>query len=149
MKDERHAAILELVHARRVHSQEELRRLLNEKGLSVTQATLSRDLRELRIAKVPGAGGESYYAPAPEAADEPPALESLLSQLMVSVDGVGHLIVLRTVKGAANAVAEAIDLEAWPEILGTLAGDDTILVVIRDEAGRGPLIRRLEELGSQ
>ncbi len=149
MKAERHAAILETIHANRVNSQEELRRLLSAKNFRVTQTTLSRDLRELRVAKVPGAGGPSYYAPAPDSSADSPGLESLLPQLMLSVEGVGNLVVLRTVTGAAQAVAEAIDLVDFPEIMGTVAGDDTILIVIREEAQRNPLLRRLSAIGGR
>ena len=148
MKEERHAAILGLVRASRLHSQEELRRLLGDRGFSVTQATLSRDLRELRVAKVPGVGSESYYAPAPEAIGERPDLGSILPQLMVGVEGVGNLIVLKTVTGAAQVVAEAIDLEDWPEAMGTIAGDDTILMVVRDERQLKPLVGRIRGIAS-
>lgn len=139
----RHDAILELIRTRRVHSQDELRRLLRERGLDVTQATLSRDLRELRVAKLPHATGESFYAIASDSEEPALALERLLPHLLVSADGVGNMIVVKTLAGGAQAVAEAIDLEGWPEILGSVAGDDTILLVIR-EAGQGPaLIERL------
>ncbi len=142
MKEKRQAAVLELVRTRRVRSQEELRRLLRTQGFRVTQATLSRDLRELRVAKVPHTEGESYYAVS-DAGEESPSLTRLLPHLLVSADGVGNLVVAKTLAGGAQAVAEAIDLEAWPEVLGTVAGDDTILIVVRRASDREPLIRRV------
>ncbi len=142
-KKKRHEAILELIRTRRVHSQDELRRLLRERGLAVTQATLSRDLRELRVAKLPRSSGESFYTTASDADEPAPALERLLPHLLVSADGVGNLIVVKTLAGGAQAVAEAIDLEDWPEILGSVAGDDTILLVIREQELRPALIERL------
>lgn len=148
MKRERHHAILSLVRARRVHSQEELRRLLAERGFEVTQGTLSRDLRELRIIKVPEPEGRSYYAPTPETERESPGLEHLLPQLMTGAEGVGNLLVVKTLAGGAQAVAEAIDLADWPEILGTVAGDDTILVVLREVDAREAVRGRLEALAA-
>lgn len=148
-KRKRHTAILELIRARRVHSQDELRLLLRERGFDVTQATLSRDLRELRVAKVPHGQGESYYAAPSDAEDVAPALERLLPHLLVSADGVGNLVVVKTAPGGAQAVAEAFDLEAWPEVLGTVAGDDTILLVLREPGGRSSLIRRIERLAGR
>lgn len=145
-KRKRQRAIMDLIRTRRVHSQDELRKLLQDQGIDVTQATLSRDLREMRIAKLPRAEGESYYA-ASESEAASPDLERLLPHLMVSADGVGNLIVVKTLVGGAQAVGEAIDMEEWPEIIGTLAGDDTILVIIRDEEDREALIERIERLG--
>lgn len=145
MKRERHAAILELIRSRKVRSQEELRRLLGKRGFRVTQATLSRDLRELRVVKVPHAEGETYYAAPSET--EAPALDRLLPQMLVSLDGVQNLLVVKTVAGGAQAVGEAIDWEEWPEVLGTLAGDDTILLVLRRARERAVIARRLREIG--
>lgn len=146
-KRKRQQAVLDVIRKSRVHSQDELRQLLLERGIDVTQATLSRDLHELRIAKLPRAEGESFYAAPAESVMASPDLESLLPHLMVSAEGVGNLIVVKTLVGGAQAVAEAIDMEDWPEVLGTLAGDDTILVIIRDAAGRDALIERIDRLG--
>lgn len=129
-KRDRHELILEVVHENRVNSQEGLRALLLERGTDVTQATLSRDIRELRLVKVPGADGGHQYA-VPEDWEGTPPLESLLPALFQSAEGVDHLLVVRTMKGGAQTVAAGIDWEEWPEVLGTLAGDDTILLVLR------------------
>jgi transcriptional regulator of arginine metabolism len=130
-KRERHQQILEVIRKHRVTSQEALRELLHDRGTDVTQATLSRDMRELRLVKVPGADGVGFYF-SPEEWESTPSLESLLPALFQSADGVEHLLVIRTMKGGAQTVAAAIDWEEWPEVLGTLAGDDTILIILRD-----------------
>jgi transcriptional regulator of arginine metabolism len=146
MKTKRHGAILRLVRAKRIHSQEQLRALLEAEGIEVTQATLSRDLHELRLPKVTEADGTVHYAPPPEGEVLHPSLEQLLPALLVSVDGVGNQLVLRTPAGSANAVGSAIDAQEWKEVVGTIAGDDTILVIARSEKARRTLAARLERL---
>lgn len=146
MKRDRHKAILDLIRGRRVKSQEELRRLLARKGLRVTQATLSRDLRELRVVKVPAADGDTHYALPSELEEETPALDRLLPHLLVALDGVQNLLVVKTLRGGAQPVAEAIDWEEWPEVVGTLAGDDTILVILRRSRDRAAVARRLQAI---
>ena len=146
-KHERQAAILELVASHVVGSQEELRKLLLARGMDVTQATLSRDLRDLHLARVSEAGGARYVLPeslAPD--DDKPLLGNLLPQLFSRVDGVGELIVLHTVASGAQPIAEAIDQEEFPEVLGTIAGDDTILIVTRSVAARLTLTEHLRSL---
>jgi transcriptional regulator of arginine metabolism len=146
-KRKRHAAILELVDAAPIGSQEELRVLLRARGWDVTQSTLSRDLRELRLARVPTPGGVRYaVADGALSSAARPALDALLPQLLTRVDGVGELIVLRTVPGGAQPVASALDGEAWPDVLGTVGGDDTILVVCRSSVARERLESRLRKL---
>ncbi|MFC1575214.1 arginine repressor [Gemmatimonadota bacterium] len=130
-KGDRQGAVLDIIRTRRVTSQMELRDLLAEDGIEVTQATLSRDLRELRLVKVPGADGGHHYS-LPEEWEHTPALETLLPTLFLSAEGAGNLLVVRTMTGGAQAVALGIDWEEWPEVLGTIAGDDTILLVLRD-----------------
>jgi len=146
-KRKRQAAILYLVEDRLVGSQEELRGFLHERGWDVTQSTLSRDLRELRLARVPTPDGVRYaVADGSVSASARPALDSLLPQLLTRVDGVGELIVLRTVPGGAQPVASALDGESWPDVLGTIGGDDTILVVTRSSGARERIERRLRKL---
>ena len=146
-KRKRHAAILELVEARPVGSQEELRGYLREQGWEVTQSTLSRDLRELRLARVPTPDGVRYaIADGALSSAARPALDALLPQLLTRVDGVGELIVVRTVPGGAQPVASALDGESWPDVLGTVGGDDTILVVCRSAVARERIERRLRKL---
>lgn len=142
-KRERQAAILELVREHRVTSQEELRSLLSERRIEVTQATLSRDLRDLRLVKVPGAEGTPHYS-LPDEWEHTPPLETLLPTLFLSAEGTRNLLVVRTMTGSAQAVALGIDWEEWPEVLGTIAGDDTILVICREEEHVPLVARRLE-----
>lgn len=143
-KLDRHAAIKQLVQTRRVASQEQLRELLETRGFDVTQATLSRDVRELRLLKVHDSEGGHYTLP-PEAWDQSPVLERLLPALFIGAEGTGNLLVVRTMVGGAQAVAEAIDAEEWPEVLGTLAGDNTVLLILRDADQLRGVQRRLED----
>ena len=142
-KRERQSTIRELIIGRAVSSQEELRRLLLQRGWDVTQSTLSRDLREMRVARVPDTDGPRYaVTDAPEETGRP-GLDALLPSLFARVDGVGELAVLRTVPGGAQSIAVALDSENLPDVLGTIAGDDTILIVCRSSAARERLVRRL------
>lgn len=145
-KTERHAAILELIGAHDVASHEQLRGLLSARGIAATQATLSRDLRELGIVRVPGDSGPRYSRPEAAVASDVPDLETLLPQLFSRVDGVGELIVLHTLASGAQPVSEAIDALAWKEVLGTVAGENTILVICRSQEARKTVTLRLTEL---
>ena len=146
-KRARHAVILELIEARPVATQEDLRRLLRQRGLDVTQSTLSRDVHELRLARVPTGDGVRYArAEATDSEEARPSLETLVPQLVTSLDGVAELLVIRTPPGSAQTVARALDSERVPDVLGTIAGDDTILMVCRSAAARERLGRRLAAL---
>jgi transcriptional regulator of arginine metabolism len=147
-KTERHAAVLELIGAHQVGSQEELRKLLGKRGIDVTQATLSRDLRELGIVRVPGEGGARYALPETVVGESIPAVESLLPRFFSSVDGVGELIVLKTLASGAQPVSEAIDSAGWREVVGTIAGENTILVICRSAQARQEIVLRLTELAA-
>jgi transcriptional regulator of arginine metabolism len=148
-KRARQATIRELIEAREVGSQEELRKLLRQRGWDVTQATLSRDLRELGVARVSTPEGARYtLAAGGPLTDENPVLEAVLPPLFRTVDGVGELLVIRTVPGGAQPIARAIDAESWPDILGTLAGDDTILLICRSSTARDRLVRRIKTLAA-
>ena len=146
----RQAAILDLIASHVVGSQEDLRQLLLGRGMDVTQATLSRDLRDLHLARISESGGVRYVLPeslTPD--DDKPLLANLLPQLFSRVDGVGELVVLHTVASGAQPIAEAIDQEEFPEVLGTIAGDDTILIVTRSAAARATLTDRLLALAEE
>jgi transcriptional regulator of arginine metabolism len=145
-RQHRHAAIRELVQSHRVASQEQLRELLLERGVDVAQATLSRDIRELRLVKVTDAEGRPLYKLPPDAWDNAPPLARLLPTLFVGAEGTGNLLVIKTLAGGAQAVAEAIDWEEWPEVLGSIAGDDTILIIVRDPERTDAVRQRVEEL---
>lgn len=145
-KSDRQAAIRELIAAHDVGSQEELRRLLRQRGWDVTQSTLSRDLRDMRLARVPTEDGMRYMLTDAGEGEQRMVLDVLLPQLFAYVDGVGELLVLHTLRGAAQTIAEAIDEEDWPDVIGTIAGDDTILIICRSSAARERLTRRIRTL---
>jgi transcriptional regulator of arginine metabolism len=146
VKPQRHAAILDLVRTQRIPSQEVLRERLSARGFEVAQATLSRDIRELRLVKVPGEEGGSHYTVPADVTDPTPTLARLLPALYLGSDGVGNLLIVKTLTGGAQPIAVAIDWEEWPEVVGTLAGDDTILLVLRAAEHLPAITRRLEEL---
>jgi transcriptional regulator of arginine metabolism len=148
-KRERQSAILEIVNSRLVSSQEDLRKLLLHRGWDVTQATLSRDLRELRLARVPTPEGARYAVTDGTIEESRVALETLLPQLFLRIDGVSDMIVLRTVPGGAQPIAAALDGESWSDILGTVGGDDTILIVCRSQVARDRVLRRLKSLAGE
>jgi transcriptional regulator of arginine metabolism len=147
MKTQRHAAIMRIVRRDHVESQEHLRALLKAEGYEVTQATLSRDLRLLGLAKVADGGRGSRYSAPPEAgAGIRPHLEQLLPTLLVSLDAVGPFLVVKTATGAAQPLAVAVDGAGWPELIGTIAGDDTLLLITKNERNRRAIHVRLKEL---
>ncbi len=145
-KKRRQQVILEIVAAQPVASQEELRQRLDDRGFAVTQSTLSRDLRELRLARIPSPQGARYASPDSLGEDHRTALEDVLPQFFASVDGVGELLVLKTIPGGAQPIAEAIDAQAFPDVLGTIAGENTILVICRSATARDRLERRFERV---
>jgi len=146
VKPQRHAAILDIVRQERVPSQEALRELLAARGFDVAQATLSRDIRELGLVKVPDESGGSIYTVPADVTDPTPTLSRLLPTLYLGADGVGNLLVVKTLIGGAQPVAVAIDWEEWPEVVGTIAGDDTILLILREPEHAALITHRLEEL---
>ena len=147
----RHARIVELIRGRAVRSQTELADLLAAEGIQVTQATLSRDLEELGAVKVRGTDGKPPVYVIPEdgrppllpATQAPARLVRLLRELLTGTDYSGNLVVLRTPPGAAQFLASALDRSGLPEVVGTIAGDDTILVVARESVGGAELAARL------
>lgn len=145
-KRDRQQAIVRLVGTRQISSQEELKRLLAADGLAVTQATLSRDLRDLGVMRAPGDNGARYMLPEMVTDEAKPSLEILLPQLFSRIDGVAELIVLHTLPSGAQPIAEAVDAQGWPEVMGTLAGENTILIVCRSPAARIALTDRLLDL---
>jgi transcriptional regulator of arginine metabolism len=146
LKPQRHSEILDIVRHNRVSSQEVLRELLARRGFEVAQATLSRDIRELGLVKVPDEdGGSAYMVPA-HVTDPTPTLERLLPALFVGSDGVQNLLIVKTLAGGAQPIAVALDWEEWPEIVGTIAGDDTILVILRTAEHFDTVRRRLDGL---
>lgn len=145
-KRSRQQAILELVAARPVASQEELRLHLRQRGIGVTQSTLSRDLRELRLARIPTPDGPRYASPEAGNGEARTTLESVLPQFHVSHDGVGELLVIKSIPGGAQPIAEAIDSQTYPEVLGTIAGENTVLVICRSAGGRETMERLIRRI---
>ena len=150
MKTQRHAAILRIVRRDTVGSQEQLRELLRAEGFEVTQATLSRDIKELGLLKrssdgayQPGAAGA-----APSTATAMGALARALTEYLVHIEPVQQLIVLRTGAGQAQLLGLAIDRARLDEVVGTLAGDDTILVIARDPKSAQSVVKKLRDLAS-
>ncbi|MGC9970336.1 MAG: ArgR family transcriptional regulator [Bryobacteraceae bacterium] len=139
-KSYRQGQILKLIHGRRIHTQEELAHALKQTGISATQVTLSRDIHELRLAKT----SEGYRQLAQEPAG--PGFALLAAEFVQDVRVAQNLVVLRTSPGNANTVAAGLDREEWPEVVGTLAGDDTVLVVLPDCATAETVRRRLLEI---
>ncbi len=144
-KHERHNAIRELIAQRPIASQDELRRKLVRRGFDVTQATLSRDIHELRIYK----GPNGYALPNGNGHDEQddlPDVEEVMSSFGLKVKQAQNQLVLVTTAGSAQPVALAIDHEDWPEVVGTLAGDDTVLIICPDQKRATSLADRLEKI---
>lgn len=145
-KPQRQATILRIVRSHRVTSQEVLRRLLADEGFDVAQGTLSRDIREMGLVKTPDPDGTAAYTVPPDAVDPTPSLARLLPTLYVGLDGVDNFLVLHTLTGGAQPVAAALDHQEWDEVLGTIAGDDTILIILRHRKHRDAVATRLHQL---
>jgi transcriptional regulator of arginine metabolism len=141
-KAARQKAILELLHRGPVESQEELQGFLAKRGFEAGQATLSRDIRELGLVKT----SDGYSAGRGTTIVEPvlPSVSRLVREFVVDVRLAQNLIVLKTSVGSAQPVAAAVDAEDWPEVVGTLAGDDTILVISPDNRTAQQLVRRIQ-----
>jgi transcriptional regulator of arginine metabolism len=145
MKARRQGVILELVDREPLHSQEELRRRLHRRGIKATQATISRDIQTLGLVKRAGDG--AYQRPDADAsnpATAQSALEHATAEFLRHVERVRQLVVLRTGAGQAQPLALAIDRARLREAVGTIAGDDTILLVARDDRRAAAIVKRLE-----
>jgi transcriptional regulator of arginine metabolism len=150
MKARRQAIILELIDRVALHSQEQLRRRLHQRGFDATQATISRDIKELGLVKRAGDG--AYQRAEADAANPEAALAALeraASEFLRRIDRVQQLVVLRTGRGQANALAETIDRAQLSEAVGTIGGDDTILVIARDARRAVALAKRLERFAGR
>ena len=151
MKVQRLNAIREVLARTPVASQDELRRKLRRRGIHVTQATLSRDMHELRLFKGPGGyslpnGHGSNGAAIETEDDQPPALAEMIDSFGLRVRRAMNQVVLSTVMGGAQPVAAAMDREGWPEVVGTIAGDDTVLVICADRRHAGEVEARLRTM---
>jgi transcriptional regulator of arginine metabolism len=149
MKQLRQQQIRQLLEARPIRTQHELAAALRERGFRVTQATVSRDVGELGLRKVMREGVQAYAVPdsappAERATDE--RLRQLLTDLPVQIEPAGLLLVVRAVPGSAHAIAAALDRIAWPEVVGSIAGDDTVFIAVADGAALERIVRRLERV---
>ena len=146
-KGQRHMRIREIITNNEIETQDELVDALKETGYNVTQATVSRDIKELHLVKVPLPDGRYKYSlPADQRFNPLQKLQRALSDAFVSIDGVSHFLMLKSLPGNGNAIAVLIDLLEWPEILGTLSGDDTILIICRREEDREIVKERILDL---
>lgn len=151
MKDQRLNAIRELVSSSPVASQDELRRRLRRLGIRATQATLSRDIHELRLSKGPGGytlpnGHHDVGAAAPDEDSSQPSLAEMINSFALRVCHAMNQVVVGTVTGGAQPVAAALDRAEWPEVVGTIAGDDTVLIVCPDQRLAGGVEARLKAM---
>ena len=147
MKAKRQALIREIVEAQSIQTQEELAEALRAHGMVVTQATVSRDIREMHLLKVLAEDGSYRYATM-EKSDSGmnDRLIRMLSDSVVEMNSANNLIVIHTLPGSAHVAGEAVDSLHWPEVLGTIAGDNTILVIARSNEDVEPVLRRFRAL---
>ncbi len=144
----RQEAIRRLVQEKRLSTQGELVKELTKEGFSATQATVSRDILEMRLQKIRTSHGSIYVLPQTGIAEEIEHLQRMLSDFVNAITRAGNLVVVKTSPGAAQGVAAALDNTRWVEIVGTIAGDDTILLIAADNKGSRMITRRLEKLKS-
>jgi len=142
MKQQRHTVIRELIAKAPIASQDELRRKLAGRGFHVTQATLSRDIHELRLSK--GPDGYSLSNGADHEDESLPGIRDVLESFGLEVRQAGNLLVLITTTGGAQPIAAGIDYEDWDEVVGTIAGDDTVLIICPDVEQATQLKTRIE-----
>jgi transcriptional regulator of arginine metabolism len=146
MKQQRQRAIRDLVAQRPVRTQQELASALRERGFQTTQATVSRDVAELGLIKVPREGTQAYALPPRLVEAETSGedrLRKLLADLPVEVRAAGLLLIVRTLPGSAHAIAAALDRARWPEVAGSIAGDDTLFIAFPDRGSLQRIKRRL------
>ena len=148
MKQDRHAVILHLIDTEDIETQTQLAQRLAEMNIPVTQATVSRDIKDLKLVKAPNGKGGSKYVVSDSAGSEniSERLTRIFVNSVLSAAYSNNIIVLRTLSGSANAAAEAVDSMNLPEILGTMAGDNTIFIVVKDNADAPNLTQRFLEM---
>ena len=146
MKQKRQMRIIELINHNAIETQEELALRLREEGFTVTQATVSRDIRELNLSKVPGADGRQKYALLSGDGQLNDKYVRMIHDGLISMEPAGNLLVMKTVSGMAMAVAAAVDAMHFSEIVGSIAGDDTIMAATRSNQEAADLKNRINEL---
>lgn len=146
-KAKRHIKIRELISEYDIETQDELVDRLKELGFNVTQATVSRDIKELRLIKIPSSSGKYKYSlPTKQRYDVEEKLKRRLMESFVSIDHAANFIVLKTLPGNANAIGALIDELDWEEIMGTICGDDTCLILCRTEKKTKTVFKRLNDM---
>ena len=147
MKNARQAMILNLVNEREIRTQEELAEILREQGVNVTQATVSRDIKELRLLKILSPSGGYRYATSEQAEHGiSERFVRLFTDSVLSIESAGNIVVIRTLSGAAAVAGEAIDGMRWEEILGSISGDNTIFVVVRTPEEATLVVNKFKEI---
>ncbi len=147
MINSRRKAIIELIKTFDISTQEELTEKLVEKGFNVSQATISRDINELNLIKIEGVNKKLKYAIVENISKNlSPQLINLFKQITVSIESANNLIVLKTISGNASAAGMAIDAIKFPQIIGTVAGDDTLLIITKTSADAEIVVKGLEQL---
>jgi transcriptional regulator of arginine metabolism len=140
----RHAAIRDALTSHSISNQDELRRVLFKRGHRVTQATLSRDIHELGLVKT--AEGYQFASDEGSGSSWLPSVERLIHEFVYEAKTAQNIVVVKTSAGSAQPVAAALDAEGWPEVVGTVGGDDTVFVVAPDSKGAEKLLGRIQEL---
>lgn len=148
MKSKRHATILELISRYEIDTQEELLRLLNENGFKVTQATVSRDIKDIKLVKVQSANGGYKYSvnTSTDKVDMSFKFHAVFSESVTEIDFAENIVVIKCYVGMANAACAALDSIHWNGVVGTIAGDDTILCVMRSRASAIDFMGQLQKL---
>ncbi len=148
MKAKRHGRILQLIAEHSIDTQEELLRLLQEDGLFVTQATVSRDIKELRLIKSQNSDGTYRYSTAgkEQINDMSFKFHAIFSESVYDIDFANNMIVVKCYTGMANAACASLDAIAWNGVVGTIAGDDTIFILMRDNQGADDFTKQLKKM---
>ena len=148
MKSARHQAILDLIEKHPIDRQEDLLSYLRETGFDVTQATVSRDIRDLQLVKVADAEGRCRYMPAAasgKVAHSPSRFETIFRESVLKVDYAGHMVLVKCFSGMANAACEVFDAKQWANVVGTLSGDDTFFILMRTEEDAAAICKTLQQ----
>ena len=148
MKSARHQAILNLIEKHPIDRQEDLLAHLREAGFDVTQATVSRDIRDLQLVKVADGSGRYRYMPAAasgKVAHSPSRFEMIFRESVLKVDCAGHMVLVKCFSGMANAACEVFDAKQWRNVVGTLSGDDTFFILMRTEEDATAICKALQQ----
>ena len=148
LKSARHQAILDLIEKHPIDRQEDLLAHLREAGFDVTQATVSRDIRDLQLVKVADSDGRSRYMPAAasgKVTHSPSRFEMIFRESVLKVDYAGHMVLVKCFSGMANAACEVFDAKQWNNVVGTLSGDDTFFILMRTEEDAAEICQALQQ----